>query len=303
MEVRAMADDANDLWLNEVIDHDWTAEDLDRAAALSQALRTSPEAQQRLRDYDRVRAILASDDPRTPTPAGGWSEFERRMQQSINNAATDLPASGQPRRMLAVARIAVAAVILIAVGVSLGLFIRPESAPKHIPPAATSVARSMPTPQEAQQQFDAFTQVAHTLDQRAAWMTLDTVDPTVGLVNVPLQVDRLLLVRLLAVNDQHQSSIRDVLIVPGQEAQVLTFIGDHEVRYLISTEKRSGSQPPLTLWTEYRGRRGGATLGVLATQVASGSTPVTLVGEMATVAGRVRIYVGVREVVQQEAAP
>jgi hypothetical protein len=298
-----MADDANDLWLNEVIDHDWTAEDLDRAAALSQALRTSPEAQQRLREYDQVRAMLASDDPQTPAPAGGWSEFQRRMQQAIRDAAPDLPASARPRRVLAVARFALAALILIAIGVSLGLFLAPEPEPKDIAPTAANVARSMPTPQEAQQQFDAFTQVAHTLDQRAAWMTFDTVDPTVGLVNVPLQVDRLLLVRLLAINDQQQSSIRDVLIVPGQEAQVFAFIGDHEVRYLISTEKGSGSQPPLTLWTEYRGRRGGATLGVLATQVASGSTPATLVGEMATVAGRVRIYVGVREVMQQEAVP
>src|SRR5690554_5537870 len=66
----------------DLLQRDWTADDLRAAGALLEHLDTCAECRQALKDYDHLRTVLRLP-PADPIPTDGWADFEQRLAGRI----------------------------------------------------------------------------------------------------------------------------------------------------------------------------------------------------------------------------
>jgi hypothetical protein len=235
-----------------------------------------------LAECDRLRrTAAAARDP--GAPEGGWEAFEERLMCSL---------SGRRFPRLPVFS-GVAAVL--AVGFA-GLWLSGRSQPAP-PLASPMVSAQAFTAQEIAEKVGAFQQVSQVFDGRAGWVLLASETADVGLRAGDASNGHggkdLVLLRLVLSHDGAVLSRADLVIVPGQSAE-LRVPSQHgqEIHYQVSIDRNDPAQ--VQLWVEVKASPGAAeALGLLATTVRARPGAVLPVGEIATAGGRYRIEIGV----------
>jgi hypothetical protein len=235
-----------------------------------------------MQEFDRIREVLRPAP--MPETAGDWERFEQHLQ----GACVERSRRVRPWRILAMA----ASLMLAAVG--WGLYVsglRQNGQPIH-GAANGSLASLQITPQEAQQQARVFQEVTQAFDQRTTWMLLSDRQTDLGLASKPVDAPRnLLLLRLTVLRADAIISSADLVVVPGQTAQLdVPFEQAQQLHYVIGTA--SGDQASLSIWAEVRKPDGGhETLAALATNLQPQLGKVLDAGQLVTSTGKYQIKI------------
>ena len=273
----------------ELLHLDWDDAQRQRMIELLGHLEGCESCRSALEDFDRLRGELAADDTEVE-PSGGWSAFEDRLTR---------PMTSRRWRWRWTPPALAASLLLAVAGWSLYLGGRGDHgpgiagrAPAGDPPQRL---RSLGfTPREVADRVEVFDEVSRDFDRRAQWVVIGDKTTDLGLGEQDQPVGQgLLLLRLTLSGDDDVASRVDLVIVPGQRAEltVPTDEGPH-VRYRVNTS--DGEPIRLQLWVDLirpDGER--STMAALATDLTLEPGQVTSAGRMVTSSGRYELNVGI----------
>jgi hypothetical protein len=261
-----------------LLECDWTADQRERMLALLAHASECRSCAAAMQEFDSIRAVLQPATS-TPEPTGGWERFEQDLQ-------TVCAASMRPARLWRGWALA-ASLAVAAVGWGLyGLGAR-QTGPTSRAAGNGDLAALQITPQEAQQQANVFQEVTQAFDQRTTWMLLSDRQTGLGLADDPVDAPRrLILLRLTVLRADTVISSADLVVVPGQTAQLdVPFEPAQQLHYVIGTS--SGDQTSLSIWAEVRKPDGGhETLAALATNLQAQVGKVLDAGQLVTSTGK-----------------
>jgi hypothetical protein len=259
---------------------DWNAADRGRVLQALRHLEQCEACRAAVEDFDRLRAAMKPAAP-AAEPMGGWGAFERRIANSLvthRSRAWWMPG-------------ALAASLLLAV-VGWTLYLQ------HAAPTGASGDRSVtassdrrPGPirfseREIAERVQVFRGVSEVFDGQTSWVLVGDQEPELGLAPAALAPQRrVLLLRLTVSRDGDVLSQADLVIVPGQTAQLrVPFEHGQELHYRVGT---SSEQPTrLSLWVDVRSGEGvGKTLAALATELRVEPGEVFAAGQFVTASG------------------
>ncbi len=249
-------------------------------------------------DNERPERGCASDDQpeavaddRLDVPEGGWAAFESRLARAVSRRRW--------RRAWRQPGLIAAALLL---GVFLGWGALPRSAGPNLAggrlPAADARRPGSPTaelafsPSEINSRVSAFRQIADVFDQRTSWVALTKGASDLGLAADPSsQPGELMLLRLALVRGSSVVSQTDVVIVPGQDAELtLPLEGGESVRYLLATSAEDPAR--LNIYAELRGRhRPDQALAAVGSDLRVRPGEVCAAGQMLTQQGEYGVAV------------
>ncbi len=234
--------------------------DAQRRQQIRQALQHLDECEYcaaALKDFDRMRAVMAQSAPGVPD--GGWEAMAERL--------TARPPPIRSRSHFHLMRIA--AVVLVAMtGFLIGGWFTNRTLRQHaltetIQVAADSSPFAYPM-SDRTLQATAFDRMSEVYDHRAEWMMLGDHVSDVGISDTAIAPQQtLILMRLTLLQLGRIVSRADVAILPGQSAR-LSFGGQRDIQleYHIST---SSDHPiRLAIWTSVADATG-QSYGALAT--------------------------------------
>jgi hypothetical protein len=229
-----------------LLDFDWDEAARRRAAGLLEHMASCPACREAADDLDRLKALFASNEP-DAEPVGGWEAYEQRLTAAI-----------RPRRPAWASRTyAIAASLLLAiVAFQVGWMARqsrtiPSVASIKVPPAINAQRNQPPhfQPQEIVHDVTAFDRVSKFYDGRASWMFVSNDASDVGVANQMLGgANKVLLLRLTMCQGTEIASEADLLIIPGQKADLTVPIkGGHSLHYRIGTSTDEPTRLSLSL--------------------------------------------------------
>jgi len=267
-----------DAYRESLLDFDWDEATRQRAAALLNHLASCPDCQAAVRDFDRLRKSLAAPES-DGEPVDGWTQFEGRL------TASALPRQFRWRLpFLAFA----ASLLIAAIAFHLGRTFLPLSPLSIVTtesnPLPTSLAASF-LPQKILYDVRAFDQVSKCFDGHASWMLVSDDASDVGTTADTLHGSRkVLLLRLTLTHGPTVASDADLLVIPGQTANLNVPIkGGESLHYRIGT---SADEPTrLSLWLEVQTPLGGQPIAALSTHLQLVSGQRITAGQFATSAG------------------
>lgn len=290
-----------DSCLQSALDFGWDEPARRRAAEVLDHLRACPACRALLEEFDRLTAVLAAPGAGDVEPPGGWDAFERRLM-------TAQPGSPRGRRFNWIPPVAaVAASILIATAAfTIGRSIAPRTA--AAPLASNRAESTMATeqrgafePPQLSHEVNAFDQVSKVFDGRASWMLVSNGASDVGVAPHPVAAASrdVLLLRLTMTRGGQVASEADVLVVPGQTANLTVPLhadggdaggGAHSLHYRIGT---SADEPTrLAVWLDINTPQGGQPLAALATNLQVEPGRKVTAGQLATSAGDYELTIG-----------
>lgn len=266
-----------------LLDRDWTVADIDAVRRMIAHLDACPACREAHQAYDRLRNLLHDDDE-IPAPPSGWLAFQTDLRTPPVRKTVS-----RARWPLAMA----AAVVLLLIGYSVAILVgnranRFEEAPM----ADLRISREDATTHAA-----AFRQVADVFDHRTRWLMLSEHGSGMGISQEPLPpVRRLLLIRLVLKHDGSAATTSDVVIVPGQSAELRVPLADGLiVHYHLKTASTATSR--LSVWAELAQSDGTAEpLAALATQLNVSPGQSTRAGELNTISGPYQLSVAFAQV-------
>jgi len=263
-----------------VLEYGWDTVERERIAELMRYLAEDPQCRAEVAEYDRIRAALRSDAPHAQ-PEGGWAAFEANLRESLRFR--------QSRQWPKY--IAIAASLLLAC-IATWHHYRPERGDGVVDPGAALAGLGF-SAEEVSARASLFREVAEVFDRQASWVAVSDRISELGLSADALkQDDHLLLVRLTMLRDSQAVCRADLVIVPGQSAELtVPFEEDHQMRYLVAT---SESRPDrLTVWAELQERADVHTASAaLATDLQIQPGQVLGAGRMVTASGGYQLRVG-----------
>lgn len=264
-----------------LVDYGWDAAERERVLAVLRAYEADPVCRAEMLELDRVRAALRPA-PDAAEPDGGWAGLAERLHAAL---------APRPRRRRAAWNALAAAAVLVAAVIWRAAWLPragpvPESAAAALAPfSAADVARYAL----------AFRQIADVYDQRPSWMVLGENVADLGLDRAAdAPASRLLFVRLALTCDGRPVSSADLMIVPGQDAEVgLPAAAGPELRYHLAT---SADEPPrLALWAELVEPGARRTLATLATELCARPGQTLKIGGIVTSGGQYALHAAFAE--------
>ena len=284
------------------LDRDWDQAALDDAAAILRHLEQCEECRTAIGQFEQLRGLLriSPPAPEPPAPLAMRPEFLRRI--------------GRLKTAERVARWAMMAVSL-ALGIlfaTLNFYLlhpRPQTA-SPAPAATANLADSHQaapwTRADITREVQLFENVSEAFDGRTGWVAVGARDGELGLMSAPAPArkqGKLLLLRLAMSQGQQEKSRTDLVIVPGQGANLDVPLGPGQVlHYNIATPECKDRR--LSVWAEVRSNRNdGETLAALATTVKPVSGEVFSAGRLVTADGSYNLDVSFDEKDYSKATP
>jgi hypothetical protein len=148
------------------------------------------------------------------------------------------------------------------------------------------------TPQRVNHEADAFVQVSQVFDGRASWMLMSNAASDVGVSTeaVSARAKDVLLLRLTLTRSGAVASDADLLVVPGQTANLsVPLQADQTLHYRIGTSTDEPTR--LSIWLEVRTPTGDAPLAALATNLRMQPGEHTTAGLLSTTAGQYELRI------------
>lgn len=278
-----------------MLDRDLSLDQLEQVAAIAAFVHRDPACAEAIRDYDRLRELLSQQaPPPAAEPSGGWRGFEERMVAVAS--ATGL----RERRRAWWWRGGAMGAIAAGVAVVVALWAGGSFDPAMPRPGASAVndaaASEAYLPEPVLRHVGVFDRLADVYGQRTGWVAFANGQPELGLTEQPVNGSgRLLVLRLTMSRDGHRLSQADLVIVPGQRAELdLPLPGGETLRYQL----HAGDTEPVALgvWARLEGRDGGAqTIAALATTLTARADAITPAGRLVTQAGDYELTLGFRK--------
>jgi hypothetical protein len=264
-----------------LLDTGWDASDRARAAEALRHVENCQSCRDALAELDRLRQTLGSF--RTDAqPAGGWEAFERRLLAGAN-----------PRVWRRPPIMAIAASVLIVGGLAFFLGRWSDRPTAVAVPGAEPVAVSAQfAPQRVSHEVNAFAQVSQVFDGRASWLMMSNAASDVGLSTeaVSAQAKNVLLLRLTLTRSGAIVSDADLLVVPGQSANLTVPLeAGQSLHYRIGTSTDEPTR--LSVWLEVKTPAGEAPLAALATNLRMRPGERTTAGQLSTTAGEYELRI------------
>lgn len=262
-----------DLVKHTLVELGWTPEERRRMVEVMRYYAEHPECEIELTEFDAVRDALGAEEE-TAEPIGGWPAFEDRLASRRRRPWRTLPRT--------VATLAAAAVLGLTIGLAWYVNRPGDTAMTAERPSATEAF----TVADIAQHKIAFERLDQAYDRQASWVLLGDNNADIGLTPQPLaHSERILLLRLAVTHDGRPVSSADLLIVPGQTAEVTVPTGAGTgVRYRVATTTEA--TPQLTLRVEWQGESAGnATSAALATTLRPRPGEAVHIGRVATDSG------------------
>lgn len=256
---------------------DWTASQRDRMLSLLAHASECSGCRAALQEFDRIRELLPPAAS-TPEPAGGWDRFQKDLERGPTVRV-------RTRSWQALALAASLALAVVGWGLY-GFGMRPSGQPGRGAGGGDFASLEI-TPQEAQQQAQVFEEVTKAFDQRTTWMLPSDRQTDLGLASNPVDAPhKLLLLRLTVLRADTIISSADLVVVPGQTAQLdVPLEQAQQLHYVVGTSR--GDQASLSIWAEVRKPNGGhETLAALATNLPAQPGKVLDAGQLVTSTGQ-----------------
>lgn len=312
-----------------LLDYDWDADGRRRAMLVLRHLDGCDACRSAVDGYDRLRAtlrrgpVLGADegDDNMPEPPGGWQAFLERLEPTRGEHSLRLRPRPSGGRAAALAACVLLAAAAFQVGRTSGrrvVVVAPTVPPQASTDGAAHSGRSddallaslTPSAEDAARQARAFDQLSEVFDRKAGWlMTSSGGASDIGLASDTVPAgEKLLMLRLTLLHAGEVASNADVVIVPGQSADLSLPMADgRALKYHIGTS--AGEPTELTLWLEVQTPAGSAggeaargnTLAALSTNLRVRPGERVAAGELATTAGRYELKVGFTQA--QSASP
>lgn len=281
-----------------LVDFGWTGEERSRAAAAIQHLAECDACRAAAEDFERVERLLLSSRREDGVPVEGWEAFEDRLESTARHGGR---AAMRPRmfRFAQFGGALAASLLIAAVAYRLGL--SRGMGPVSVAPVERPAAQFAPG--EVSQQVRAFGEVSQVFDGRASWVVMANNASDLGLASQPVAARGLLLLKLTMLRSGEAVSSADLVIVPGQSAELTVPMRDspgQSLHYRVGTSR--GEPTDLTLWAEVVRSgdgiaaglaRGGRPVG--AEPVAALATTLQLGDEQRLTAGRLVTSAGAYE--------
>jgi hypothetical protein len=213
----------------------------ERVAEALAHLKTCASCRDAVGGYDRVAAALLAPAGDEGLPPSGWQTYEDALLARTHRP----PARRWSRLTLAIA----ASLVIGLMGLTAGLGAWLKWSSNGGAPTAAVTAL---TPAEVSQRTREFTEINRAFDGRAGWVMLAGRQSDLGLAETASTVDpRPLLLRLNLSRDGRAVANADVLIVPGQTADLtIPTLAGAQLRCRVAT---SASDPSaLSLRAELR---------------------------------------------------
>ena len=259
-----------------------------RTAAILAHGETCPECREAARDLDRVRAALQTFQT-DAEPTGGWAAFEQRL-------AANPPRPITPRWSWRAPLMGIAASLLIAgVSFQLGRMLttgHPEPVAVAMPGPAFPESNAF-APAQLNHEVKAFDQVSKVFDGHASWMLVSNDASDVGIASHPVSATarHVLLLRLTVTRGGQIASDADVLVIPGQTANLNVPLSEgNSLHYRIGTS--TGEPTRLGILLELNTSHGGEPLAALSTQLQMQPGQKLTAGQLATSAGDYELKIG-----------
>lgn len=266
------------------LDAGWNAAAQSQAAEALEHIKSCAECQERLRQYDQIRAALEVNTSEAAPPAG-WETFERRLATTPSHLRWNWP-------LKAIAALA-ASVVIAGTAFQLGRsWIRPTGAAlsRDVSPVMAGAARFAPL--QLNHEVNAFDQVSKVFDGRASWMLVSDEASDVGVApQVVSEAHQVLLLRLTLTLGGRIASEADLLVVPGQSANLtVPLAGENSLHYRIGT---SADEPThLSVVLEVNTPQGGQPLAGLSTNLRVEPGQNVTAGQLSTSAGEYELRIG-----------
>lgn len=263
-----------------------------RTAAILTHGESCSECREAARDFDRVRAALQTFQT-DADPTGGWAAFEQRLAAR--------PPQTQNHRPWRIPLVGMAASVLIAgVSFQLGRVLTQRNVRPVAITAPGSTLRATNTPDSARfapsqlsHEVKAFDQVSKVFDGHASWMLVSNDASDVGVAAHPVSAaaKHVLLLRLTVTRGGQVASDADVLVIPGQTANLTVPLSEgNALHYRIGTS--SGEPTRLGILLELNTSHGGEPLAALSTQLQVEPGQKVTAGQLATSAGEYELKIG-----------
>lgn len=269
-----------------LLDFDWDEATRKRAAALLDHLASCPECRAAAQDFERLRGSLAAPGS-DAEPINGWSDFERQLNACSKVAR---PSPWRLPLMALAASLIIAAVIIH--------YCRTLVPRQPVSVAAVKAAsgpagdKASLLPQKIQFDLQAFDQVSRYFDGHASWMLVSDGASDVGTTGDTIMESRkVLLLRLTLTQGRAVTSDADLLVVPGQTANLIVPVkGGQSLHYRIGT---SAEEPThLSLWLEIQESQTGRSIASLSTHLQLEPGQGFRVGQLASSAGTYALQIG-----------
>lgn len=272
------------------LDHDWDEPMRRRAAEMLAHLESCPDCQAGILEDDRIRQALGAFQS-SAEPPDGWDNFERRLDMRPPHS---LPI-GKDQTGFGARWLAIAASLLIAMG---GVF-EAGRAFRNAGPATlakmsapTPAANAVFAPPELRNEVSAFRQVSQVFDGRAGWMLVSDEANDVGVTtSSDMPAHQLLLLRLTLAHGGESASDADLLVVPGQSANLtLPLDAGRSLHYRIVTSSQDPTR--ISVWLAIKSRVGAETLAALSRNLQLRPGQKTNAGNLTTSAGAYELKIG-----------
>jgi hypothetical protein len=304
-----------------ILDYGWDATERRRVAAALRLAEHDADCAAAVQDYDQIRAALRDDETVARAALGGpGDERDRKLGAPKAEAVEaveaieaegdqgqaeplDEPADGwvayEARLLGAVRRRprwswrqagAIAATLIL--GVLLGWKVLPRPAAPGLPPIVSPTAGLAFSPAEIKSRVSTFWQIADVFEHRTSWVVVTKGASDLGLAADPkAAAGDLMLLRLALLRGDAVLSQADVVIVPGQAAELTLPLGDGEnVRYLLATSEEDPAR--LSLYAELRGgRHPDQALGAVGSDLRIRPGEVCAAGQVLTTQGEYAVAV------------
>jgi hypothetical protein len=239
-----------------------------------------------MREYDRISTAMDSSKD-VAIPNGGWERFEQRLAANVMRP--------KKRRRLLPA-LAMAASLLLA-------FATFEIGRHHAaPPVVMDIVQSPDTgatepthfaPRDLPTDVSAFEQVSNVFDGRAGWVLVSNDASDVGISSGPIAAPRKVLLLRLSTSLGAKTSEADLMMIPGQTANLKVPFGGQMLHYRIGASKQEPTR--LSVWLEVVTVAGGETVGALDTTLDVQPGQKFTAGQLVTSDGAYRLEIGFAE--------
>ncbi len=263
--------------------HDELLSDRKRVLAAVEHLKSCAECQAALADYADLREVLRN--PSHVEPVGGWGQFQDRLKSTARHSERVTFIGWRSASAVA------ASITLLALAIIGSSYLNNRPIPHEGQLMATS-GTSRFSPAEVPQQVQAFAKVSEAFDNRASWMLISDHSSDVGVAETAITERSLVLLRLTLLRAQSVVSKADLVLVPGQQADLTLPLSDGKsLHYRISASRTTPTS--LSVWLEIENPQAPSeTLAALATQLPLAPGQVVSAGQLATTSGAYELKVG-----------
>ncbi|MGO8690203.1 MAG: anti-sigma factor family protein [Thermoguttaceae bacterium] len=286
------------------LDHDWDQAALHDAAAILSHLEQCGECRMAVGQFEQLRSLLRIPGP-VPEPPAAVAVQPELLRRVGRLKAVERVAWGTATAVSLALGILVAGIQAYLLHGPLVAAAPPKPAAVNSAPASTGSLAATPwTGADIKREVQLFDNVSETFDGRASWVAVGDRGSELGLMPASAgKQGKLLLLRLAMSQGQREQSRTDLVIVPGQGANLDVPLGAGQVlHYNIAAP--GGKDRRLSLWAEVRSRRDdGETLAALATSLKPVSGQVFSAGRLVTAAGSYNLEVSFDEKDRTQAMP